>query len=371
MINSKHKQNFSFIILVTVTVLLSGCAQYGMISENDVYMQKPTALSAGEDESDLTSYNAYKARQRGVYQDEYLIDQMYDRRYYGTLLYGGAPMFGMPFYPGNFITWGYQSPIRGYQNTFYFNSFYNWNRPWTYGYGYNYNPYNPYANGFYGYSYPNYSPFGNPFGYGNYGSGVNLSANNNYGSQGNHYSGHKRFSLSSSASRSSSYPGTLKSNTEVYSNSSSFDGTNEMKTSRRAAAKKSIRSSHMPFRNNSSYYQGNEQQQNSLSQNQRTNSRSVNTNRNINRTTRSTYKPSRSAQRSGIARTPRATNYERTNYSSSSNRRTSSPGSSRGGSYNTRMRSTGSSSGTTRTTTSSSSSSRSSRSSSSSSSGRR
>lgn len=42
--------------------LLASCANYNHISENDVYMQKPSELNAGGDESDLTSFAAFKAR---------------------------------------------------------------------------------------------------------------------------------------------------------------------------------------------------------------------------------------------------------------------------------------------------------------------
>lgn len=351
---------FRILTLFLIVIFVAGCAQYGMISENDVYMQKPTALSTGEDESDLTSYNAYKARERGAYEDRYLIDQMYDRRYYGTLLYGGSFMGGTPFYSGNFITWGYMNPIRGYQNTYYFNSFYNWNRPWTYAYGYGYNPYNPYANGIFGYGYPTYYPFGTPYGTYPYGSN-NMIPNNNVSTAGNHFSGQKRFSLSSNAPRSSSYPATLKSNTPGNGGSSSGN-LSTTGTSRRAAGKQSVQSSHMPFKNSSANGSSSQNYVNNTGGSYRTYStRSSRKNVSQSRSTRTQYTPSRSARNSGVTRTPRTTsNYERTGYSNSSTRRTTSGSSSRSPSYNSRTRSVSSSSrsvGGSRSTGSSSSSS--------------
>lgn len=343
MIQFRRIQFFRVSALIIFVLLVTGCAQYGMISENDVYMQKPTDLSAGEDESDLTSYNAYKARERGVYEDRYLIDQMYDRRYYGTLLYGGPFMGGIPFYSGSFISWGYMNPIRGYQNTFYYNSFYNWNRPWTYAYGYGYNPYNPYANGVFGYGYPNYSPYGYPYGSFPYG-GNNMVANNGTAS-GNHFSGQKRFSLSSNAPRSSSYPATLKSNNPQNGGSSS-GSLSTSGTSRRAAGKQSVQSSHMPFKNNSANSSSNKNYSNNGGANVRTYSTGNNRgNVSQSRSTRTQYTPSRSARNSGVTRAPRTTNnYQRSGYSNSSTRRTTSGSSSRSPSYNTRTRSVSSSS---------------------------
>lgn len=357
MIQFNHIRFYKCLSLFILTAVLTSCGQYGVISENDVYMQKPTALNSGEDESDLTSYNAYKAGERGAYEDRYLIGQMYDRRFYGTLLYGGPFIGGIPYYSGNFISWGYMNPIRDYHNTLYYNNFYNWNRPWMFDYG---SGYNPYANSFLGYGHPYYSPIGNPY-YTPYWNGS--YGNNQSSTTANHFSGQKRFSLSANAPRSSSYPSTLKSNNPESSIGSSGNLSTDG-TSRRAAGKKSVQSSHMPFKENTQYGGQYQSSTNSGANYRGTTVGSSRQNVSTSRTNRSGYTPSQSARRSGIARTPRSTNnYERSTYNSSSTRRTTSgsPSRSRGTNYNSRSRSistgTSRSGSSTRPSSSSSSSS--------------
>lgn len=325
MVTVKKQYLIRFSTLTLIATLLVGCAQYGIISENDVYIQKPTTLSTNEDESDLTSYNAYKARERGAYQDEYLIDQMHDRRLIGSLLYGNQSMFYMPFTTSNYIPWGYHSPILAYQNTHYFNSFYNWNRPWTYNFGYGYGgyAYNPYSNGFFGYGY---SPFfHNHINY----SGQSVFINNaNVNASQNYYTGKPRLTLSSNSSRSSSYPSTLKSANYQHD----FDPTvndQTQGTSRRAAGRKSaIRSSHMPFK---------ERDYNNINS---TNTRNTsNSSRNYNSSGSTRYTPSQSARRSGIARSTRPTVNSSSNRGNTQQVYRGSSNQSRGTNYSTRTRS--------------------------------
>lgn len=314
-------------------------------------MQTPNALSIGEDETDLTSFNAYKARQRGAYQDEYLIDQMYSRQMIGQALYGVRPMFGSPLMSRNMIMWGYRSPIWAYQNSFYFNSFNRFGNPWGYGYmnspwnygfgnSFGFSPYGPCYNGFHG---NGFNPFfnncyGNGFGNGNFAVVQNNPESNNSG-PGSYFTGRPRMSLSSNSSRSSSYPNTLKSGGTESSTPLSINDQTQG-TSRRAVQEKQVVSgSHMPFAHNNS---------NTSAYKSRLSSTSSNPTRGITATRSRNYSPSNSARRDGLVRSPRsnATTTSRTGYSSSQIRRssTSNSGFSRG-----------SSSSSPRTTTSSSS----------------
>ena len=328
---TKKQHLFRLFSLIFLSSFLVSCAQYGMISENDVYMQKPTALSVGEDETDITSYNAYKARQRGEYQDEYLIDQMYSRSFIGAALYGVRPMFGSPFISSYSIMWGYRSPILGYQNSFYYNSYNYWNSHWAYGYGnsFGYNPHGYCPNGLYGYGFNNC--YGNGFGNGNLINGQNNISNNNSSSSQNYFTDGPRMSLSSNSSRSSSYPNSLKSQGVLVGSNVSINN-ETLGTSRRGVQKKQVVSgSHMPFTNNTN---------NSNSSYIRTVPNSQENNRSRNGVTRTnTIYPSNSARRNGLARSPRSSvsTSSRTGYNSSQVRRssTTSYSSSRGGSFNT------------------------------------
>lgn len=340
---TKKQYFFRLLSISVLTVALFGCAQYGMISENDVYLQKPTALSTGDDETDITSYNAYKARQRGVYQDQYLIDKMHDRRLIGSMLYGVRPMFGTPYPPGSFILWGYRSPILFYQNSHYFNSSYTWNRPWNYGYGYDYgfgcgyNPYNPYASSMFGCGYNSFNSYGNGYGYPN--NGQNVAGNNNSTQPSNQFTGRPRLSLSSNSSRSSTYPSTLKSSGLQPASSSAVNDQTQGTSRRAVKSKQQVRSSHMPFKSNTSTGSPSYTRTNNNQSQRRSSTLSSSTNRT------NSYTPSRSARRSGIARTPRSTVNSantRGGYSSGQVRRTSSGTSSRSG-YTPRTRSSSSS----------------------------
>jgi hypothetical protein len=330
MVTAKKQYLIRFSTLTLIATLLVSCAQYGIISENDVYIQKPTALSTNDDESDLTSYNAYKARERGEYQDEYLIDQMHDRRLIGTLLYGNQSMFFMPFTTSSYIPWGYHSPILAYQNTHYFNSFYNWNRPWTYNYGYGYGgyAYNPYNNGYFGYGY---SPFFHN--HNNYSGQSVLINNTNVNASQNYYTGKPRVTLSSNSSRSSSYPSTLKS-AGYQQNSDPLINDQTQGSSRRVSGRKTtVRSSHMPFKEED--YNKIEGSNNGNMMNSSRN----NSSRSYNSTERNRYTPSQSAKRNGIARSTRSTVGGSTNRSNTQQVYRGSSNQPRSTNYSTRTRS--------------------------------
>src|SRR5690554_2544464 len=68
-----------FSMLIGAVAILSSCSNYEYISENDVYMQAPTEINLEEDENDLTSFNAFKAREKGVFKDEYQDSRVNER----------------------------------------------------------------------------------------------------------------------------------------------------------------------------------------------------------------------------------------------------------------------------------------------------
>ena len=192
----------------TIGLLLTSCSNYGVISDNDVYSQKPAAIDLTDDEQDITSFNAYKAGRNGAFQRGDKRLENTNARAFAT--YNTRFMFGTyynPFhayYPTDPFIWGrpyyhfygLNSPMFG-MNTYYapgFNSFYGYN-----GYGFM-SPY--YSHNYYGINYIGYGYSSGNTSY--FGSG---STNQFYGPR-NSLSGHSR--------RSSSYPQTLKN--KMYSN---------------------------------------------------------------------------------------------------------------------------------------------------------
>lgn len=177
--------------------ILSSCSNYKYMSENDVYVTAPSIMDIGGDESDLTSFNAFRSRENSNIQSQFIGNNMRVMPFGMGMTLSNQPMafhgMGMydPFYRPGFSNFGYHNFYSPYYSDFYgyntYGSFYN---PYHYN-PYYYNPYY-YGSGFYGGGY-----------YGG-NSGTNVSSNNStfYG---------KRSSLSSSSSRSSSYPSTLES----------------------------------------------------------------------------------------------------------------------------------------------------------------
>lgn len=345
--NNKILKNLIFAGIVTS--FLAGCSSYGVISENDVYMQKPTQVNLAEDENDITSFNAFKARQKGKYNDNYLIDEMHNRAYIGAMLYGGRP------FPG---TIGYNRPIgfhgmryMHYQNNFFHQGTWGYN-PWMtmggFGYGY------PYAGNMYGYPY-------SPYGVNNYNPIIHTNpqtpsggyvANNSQ----NHFN-RKRNDLGANSNRSSAYPSTLKSGSGNFVTSNAVN--DETKgTSRRAVRNKrptgnKSYTSPKNYSKSTTYGSYTGGITNASSKNSRTR----------------TYAPSQSARRSGRIQTTRRTNVSRgsshrtRSVNSSRSTRQASP-SYRGSSNGNSVRSTSSSSrssGASSRSTSSGSSSRSGR----------
>ncbi|MCO5268195.1 MAG: hypothetical protein M9897_04785 [Brumimicrobium sp.] len=199
---------------------LSGCANYGYISENDVYLQKPTEIVLNQDETDLTSFNSFMARQRGHYQDEYVDPRFTNKA--RAMHYSYGLMAGPYWYsvrPIGFVgvgqtPWDYGFDAWAYGGSNYWLYAYQ-NSMWgPYGYYNRYNyydmwgmyPYSSYPAYYYGNSYYPYYP--------NYGfsSPNNTSTNNGY------YNG-PRTSVSSSSHRSSSYPQTQQPGMNPYQTS--------------------------------------------------------------------------------------------------------------------------------------------------------
>jgi len=281
--------------------ILSSCSNYGYISENDVYMQKPTEINLDEDENDLTSFNAFKAREKGAFRDEYYDPRVNQRvRLNQFMILNSYMPYGVSYsmfgnYPIRFhgmsmndpFYYGYVGPAYGYGFSsgfgmgMYYDRFYN---PY-YGYGYGYYPYG------YGYSY------GHGYGYGY--NGISGNQGNPSNNQPVHYG--KRNSLTSSSNRSSSYP---KSYTKqaLPDQSSSYDVNDQtLGTSRREISRRHAGASE--FSNN-----GKPNNTNFSNQGGVTNSMGISHQRVVNQN----YTPNSSARRSGAVEVQRSLNMNST-----------------------------------------------------------
>lgn len=225
------------IIFIAVGALVASCSNYGYISENDVYMQAPTEMNLEEDENDITSFNAFKARQKGAFTDEYTDPRLNNRMRFNQFMiinaynpYGSSygmynrpigfhgmgwndPYYNSNFYTGIGMSYGIGYGMGGYgYNGMYGNSFYSpygFHNPYYAGYGYN-----PYYHGGYGGYY----------GGGYYGGGSN---NTGAGHQQTVYYGQRR-SLSSSSKRSSQYSSQqFKKSTSPNSSAMNYDVNNQ------------------------------------------------------------------------------------------------------------------------------------------------
>lgn len=207
-----------FFGIISAVALLSSCANYGYISENDVYYQKPTEIALEEDETDITSFNAFNARQRGAFRDEYVDPRLNQRSMRNNFALRASYMpFGMAYgwnnSPMAFHGMGYNSFYRypysyGFGMGGHYGSFANpyYYDMYAYGSSYHYNPYH------YGYSnHYGYNPYYHGGHYGGYygGSGSYYSGSTFGSNQGTYYYGH-RSSSNSSSRRSSNYSNTLK-----------------------------------------------------------------------------------------------------------------------------------------------------------------
>lgn len=242
------KRIIGLLIFVGTVASLASCSNYKYMSENDVYSSRQTDVIIGESETDLTSFNAYKAREKGAFQDSYVDNNRSNQRSsFGGMNMGfgiGAAPFGMgyglnngpmafhgmgmydPFYRGNSFSQGFNAGYAygmyggynpydpfygGYYDPFYYSGYYN---PYSYGgsyYGYG-GYYNPYYGNHYGGYYDPYYSNGGHYGGGYYGGGYPGYNNGGYTAGGNTSTTFygKRNSLTSGSSRSSSYEGTTQ-----------------------------------------------------------------------------------------------------------------------------------------------------------------
>ncbi|PWH86086.1 hypothetical protein [Brumimicrobium oceani] len=221
------KATIKILFTLGASAILSSCANVGYISENDVYMQAPTELNLEEDENDITSFNAYKASQKGAFQQEYQDPRVNQRVRMNTLMIMSLyPRYGY-FYnsPYGYYGMGYNHPnmygYRGFNSGIgfggYHSQYYYGYSPFGYGYGYS-----PYHNGgYYGYYGGHYgSYYGNGY-YGNdyYGGSYNGNGNSGAIAQGKKvFQGPRRSPISNS--NRSSYYSIPKSAVSVYTQKS-------------------------------------------------------------------------------------------------------------------------------------------------------
>src|SRR5690554_1286011 len=144
-----------YMILLGVGVLLTSCSNYGYISENDVYMQAPTEINLEEDENDITSFNAFKARQKGAFTDEYNDPRLNNTmRFNQFMIINAYSPYGNPY--GMYRPYGIYSnrPIgfhgMGWNDPYYNSNFYT-------GFGMGYGYYGMYGSGMYGTGF--YNPY--------------------------------------------------------------------------------------------------------------------------------------------------------------------------------------------------------------------
>lgn len=312
-----------FFTLIGASAFLASCANYGYISENDVYMQAPTEMNLNEDEDDITSFNAFKAKQKGAFEQEYQDPRINQRvranqimiinsygPYYGSYRNGPLAFHGMGYSPYGYEYRGFNSGLGfgisyGWGNHFYHNQM----DPFGYGFGYGgygghygngYYGNNYYGGGYYGGHYGNgyYNGYNNGYyngfnnGYYNGNNNINNSASNNQAT----YNGH-RGSTSSSSNRSSYY-NTTKS---LQGKNVTSDVNNQANgNSRRDVQKRSAGANDYSEKFN----------QNGI----RVNKGAVNTSRNVNstpvhnRVVNNSYTPNTSARRSGVVQERRQSN---------------------------------------------------------------
>ncbi len=244
------KKEVKIFSIIGMIVLFASCSNYKYLSDNDVYSQKPTAINLQEDETDLTSYNAYVARTKGMFDQEYKDPRItyrfvgngfvpvggfmpvynYGGVFYGSgLAYGRGGMFNSYFMnPYSGFHYAY-NPYGGYP-MYYYGSYYSpFNSPYYNG-GFYSNPYGP------GYGYP--YPYGyNPYYHGGYG-GYNSNGGYGYAPVANttsYYYG-KRNSNKGSSKRPTT-GSTANQTKSLVTTKTPFNANNQaMGTSRRAAA---------------------------------------------------------------------------------------------------------------------------------------
>ncbi|HZH86889.1 MAG TPA: hypothetical protein VFD77_06195 [Brumimicrobium sp.] len=290
-----------FSILLGAVTVLSSCSNYGYISENDVYMQAPTEVNLEEDENDLTSFNAFKAREKGEFRDEYRDPRanetmrfnqfsiMSSYMPYGVMpgMYSSMGFHGMGYSPyfsyGVGFYTGYGMGLRAMYGNHY--GYYDMYRP----YGFGYSPYS-YGSGYYGSGY-----YGGGYYGGGYYNGIQ-NYTNPVPSQPVHYG--NRNTISSASNRSSSYQKSytkqaLPVSTSAYNVNDQTLGTSRREVGRRYAGSSDYSNNGKPNTGNfKSSQSGNIKTTGAVQQSR------VNQN----------YTPNSSARRSGAVQTQRSLN---------------------------------------------------------------
>lgn len=259
------KKEVKIFAIIGMVVMFSSCSNYKYLSDNDVYSQKPTDINLQENETDLTSFNAYKAREKGEFTQEYRDPRLNSRSLNNRFMLIGAYM-PMDYYAGMYYGNPYSYGRMGMYDPFMRNPYmgYNYGFGYNYGYGYYgfyggypmpyygnyYSPFNPYDGGGYfynphgygfynGYSY-GYNPYyHNPYNYGggNYGGGYygnayNSNSNSSGSDQPNFYG--KR-NVPSSSSKRTSGNSTSYSTKSLVETGTPYNNNQSSGTSRRAA----------------------------------------------------------------------------------------------------------------------------------------
>jgi len=189
-------------------LLVGSCASSGVIADNDVYMQQPTATNIYEDEADPTSFANYKAEEREeivvVTQDNFAPFNNNNNNFNSFGLF----TFNNYYYYNPFGPHGNMHMVPYYQNGFYQGVVYGYNSPYYYSQ-------------FQHFNYGNPNSFGNPYmygtpyhGYGIYGN--NFASNNSFwGSTGQNHASNvfyqHRTTPTVYAKSNTNYPATVKS----------------------------------------------------------------------------------------------------------------------------------------------------------------
>lgn len=331
--------------LSAIGLLFASCASYGVISDNDVYLQKPAAIDLTDDQEDITSFNAYKAGRQGAFQNGDPRLRNTNARAFAT--YNTRFMFGTyynPFhsyYPTDPFIWG-----RPYYYFYGLNSpMYGMNTYFAPGFGHNYGGYG-YLSPYYSHNYYGVNYIGPNSNY----SWYNTSGNSSFfgSSSNNQFYGH-RTPLSGNSRRSSAHPQTLESkmhNNVKPSKSSYYSKNHSPKNiqNRRTVSnseREYVRPNINANRGTTTNYSGSNRNVNVSSANQRRTSPSASSYRNR------SYSPSNTARRSGTVNRSNVDRRTSGTYNSSNNARrgtySKDNSNNRGSSYSSPQRSSGSS----------------------------
>lgn len=72
--NLKFRVMKKFILPFAIGLIMlsvSSCNIYGVVAEDDVYVQGPSKLNLQEDPNDMTTFNSYRAGRQGRFQTQY------------------------------------------------------------------------------------------------------------------------------------------------------------------------------------------------------------------------------------------------------------------------------------------------------------